>query len=245
MIDFRIDAENVDSEIREATDLAVELRISTDDLPIDGYVVTVGFQRVWLAVECDGVEIAPGNRLGEPLKSGGVTSKETTELTSEVSKKGSLGGELSASPAGVTAGITASASVSGSNATLKKSILEMETQKNFVVARPNNKWEINSLSGAALSGTYLSQSDKLCSLRPKLASNRRTVGITLSAMKKDLLFEITDDNGVKASFFQGKRNINKERVFKALLGKSMETTFAQENLGKITLSFITNFDDKI
>lgn len=217
---LRTNDDTVDSSFSTITTLRVELYTAQHDIDVDGYVVSVGFSKLTLQLDCDGTEVTIGPRFGDPLPTNEIVSNETQR--SEVATKAGMSAEVTAGANPLSPSIDAKArafvEADGiSNRTLETS--RTHTSRH-VTAQPNDKWVISSLNGKALDQKYLTDKDDLCRIRPIPNSNRAALDVHLYGHKKDIVFSVENT----ASSFKNRianLSVNKEKVFKALLAKSL------------------------
>lgn len=197
--------------------LNVDFRASTFEYTLDEFTVEIGFKRVWIHLQCDGVEIVSGARFGEPLKNIGELVREDTEKTTNKSAMASVKSDLSvSSKTGVGAGISAAGEGKIQKSVSRRETTSNERVKTGVVAKPNGKWMVDEGNNEPLVGTYL-MGDTICSVKPKKDSNRHYYKLVLTTTKKDLWYKVLDSP--KKSFLKMNlaSNPNRERIFKLLL----------------------------
>lgn len=215
MIEMRVDKERCDGVFTKKSQLPVEFRASTYEMSIDDTTVSVGFSKAWIFLRGDGVEISPGDRLGEPIVSISSKSKLTTESTSEASAAAAAGIGVNTGT-GVSLELTAAAKGAAS---IKETIVsEAEIETRTIVAKPNGKWLITSRSESdPLDASYL-MGDSLCFISPAESANRNALEISVICNKRDIVVRsVSSKSGGLFGWKSGAPN--KEKVFKALLLK--------------------------
>lgn len=240
---LRTDDNTVDSSFSTETTLRVELYTAQHDIDVDGYVVSVGFSKLTLQLDCDGTEVAIGSRFGDPIPANEVVSNETHR--SEVATRAGMNAELTTSANPLTPSLDAKARAfveadGSSNRTLETT---RKHTSRHVTAQPNDKWIISSLNSKALDQKYLTDKDDLCRIRSVPKSNRSALSVHLYGHKKDIVFEVENTtNPIKNGI--ANLSVNKEKVFKALLAKSMAAGHdGLSNNVHVQLSKLSNVED--
>lgn len=231
-----------DSKFETETEFRLQLYTGTYELDLECGRYTVGFKKMTLQLECEGTEIALGERFGDCIPED-QAKKISIESTATTQGNAAIKAKLDASTilnGNILSG-EANASVAG-NTTHKESEARTET-KRHVVAKPNNKWEINSLTGNALSAKHITTDTILCRILPVRKTNRTNVQAHLYAHKNDLIVVEAEDTKSRLSWLASE-NKNKEKVFKVLLAKLMRG--AKEDLNastQVQLSLISSHND--
>lgn len=209
-----------DSSFATETTLRLELYTSTHELEVDDYVVTVGFKRLTLQLECDGTEIAVGSRFGDNVAVNKVV-QETSKAGSSVKMSASAQASMGFSTTTASLDAKAQAAVEAENSTVRTQETTTQHIARYVTSKPNDKWEIASLDGSALDQKFITHNDELCVISPRPKSNRNSLRIHLIGHKRDIVFDGTSLPKTAFSMF-GSGNTNKEKVFKVLAAKMLQ-----------------------
>lgn len=239
--DLRIDEVATSSEFLVDTPLRLELYISGQDFDFENMRITVGFSRVTLKIQCEGVEIAVGDRFGD-----NTPSDVVKDIKSISSTNASLQGKASLD-ASFKQGLncSASATIEAEKNTSVQSETSNQIIEKHVRALPNNKWEIKSLEkNKKLDAKYLTAETTLCKIRPNLSANRNSVNAYLYGNSRDLTFEFEQDYERLFSI-NNKQNNNKKRIIETLLSKEIKDE-KDGNISKniISLSLIKNLSNE-
>ncbi|MQY50076.1 hypothetical protein GAO09_29015 [Rhizobiales bacterium RZME27] len=217
--EIRIDDTVTDSAFETETEFRLELRTNSHELDLEDVRVFVGFNRMTLQLECDGIEVAIGERHGDHTPQNDIVTKLIAKSTSGTKMAGSVGVDLDITTALSGMPFKASGSAEGTSGTsVERETTRTETSK-FVSAKPGDKWVISSPNSEPLSAKYISADHPLCILKPKAKSNRTGLRAHLYAHKNDMV--ITSDQ--KPSLFAvTSEKKNKERVLAILLAKAVD-----------------------
>lgn len=221
-------------------DVRVELRINSITLVADDFLeFVVQLDKAKLALDLDGFDVLPGSRFGEPTKPNDVSVEH--RLTNEHTRQGEVSGnvqvELSPQPTasfgGKIAGSAASKTTESTSSQQTYSLLRVK-------ARGNLTWEISEPGegGKPLADTYLND-DILCKIKATPGANMLAVKLEAFAHKRDI--RITPVSKLKRFSFKSK---NHEKMFAALVGKSLGHTKTNGGLLTFSVSEIIVEEDK-
>ncbi|MCA0029589.1 hypothetical protein [Mesorhizobium sp. B263B2A] len=238
LAELNIDRKVVEASISEETDIILDLRFGLGTIDINGQEIDIGFKCAELYLILDGVEITPGSRFGDHQVEAVITDtlKESTKLSAS---------KATATKAGFTldpTALLASASHEESGASnMEHAVARDLTRTEYrISARPNGLWFLEGPKGGPLVNTYLSGS-LLCKVRPLEKSNRRGAKIVLLSRKNHIYFSPPDSgSGILSKLSRG--NTNLDRVFSALLAKSVGNESYEKKSGYIEISVIGNHE---
>ncbi|NTA49637.1 hypothetical protein G6L34_16120 [Agrobacterium tumefaciens] len=223
------------SKFETETEIRLQLYAGTDKITLnEENQYYFGFKKMTLHIECDGTEIALGERFGditprdrdrqiveEDVRSAGLKGNAGVNATLSSLPDISLKAEASAE-------LGVSKEIRATEATTK--------QRRYVTARPNDEWEIACLDGKALNAKFITPDHVLCRVNPIPNRNRNGIQIHLTAHRHDLV--IAEPR--KLPWLNGE-NRTKEKIFKTLLG--IEVAGKRKDLEpklEIQLSFISS-----
>lgn len=207
----RVSVEPSSATISVATDVRVgRAEIHT---PV-GSLIT---KRAFVQLVLDGLQIVPGQRLGDVIKAPTTEEIKSSEISSE-----KLGGGFELSGAGsTTAAPDAAAKIKADAARTREKRREMNSttvlEHSAVKARGGNRWEIFE-GGAELEGNYIQARSTLCQLEKHAGSNRASVAIEGIVYRRDLEFRAER---------RGSMFTNKEKVILAILAQSLNSDAAE------------------
>jgi len=215
---------------KDEAGLSVELRIGSADLEDDQgeLLARVSVKKAILSVDCDGMDIAPGERHGEPVKEGGPVTKHQIRSEAISTVQGGLDANLVASSKEGASG--AGALKAGASREIKTSRTRessYEEQVSFVRALGGDRWEISEPDETPLEGTYLNDK-RICSVVPSKGANRQVVKVTTEVKQRDLDFDHSH------KFFRG-LTATHSRLAKIVIAKAINGG-GSEYRGKVILS---------
>jgi hypothetical protein len=224
----------------DSKEIRVELRINSVTLVADDDLeFVVQLDRANLALDLDGFEVIPKSRHGEPVKPNDVSVEH--KMTNQHTRKGEISGsaelKLSQKPS-ASLGMKAAGSAAS---TLTESVSSKEKYNLLrVKARGNLTWEVSEPAeiGKPLADTYLND-DVLCRIKALPGANMLAVRLDAFARKRDI--KITPVS--KLSKFTFKSN-NHEKMFNALVAKSLGHNNGNGGILMLSVSEITVEDDK-
>ncbi|WAP70086.1 hypothetical protein [Jiella pelagia] len=240
LVEIEIDPDLVPANFVGKTPISMSLRVGIIAADFEGIEVDVGFNRLFIKFDCQGLRIESEGRLGEPVVEGGIKNILEHERTS------GTGGELTVDAGTAKIGGNMKLSMAKGAKISEKSTLESEISA--VIARPNGRWEIRSLrQNQPLEATYIHRAP-ICTLSPIPKANGRNVAVRLIGLKRDIYFQITNEG---KSYFRnfGGKNVNKEKIMGVILSKCISDNIDSGSRanslseGECEISIIKNFDE--
>ncbi|WP_164632690.1 hypothetical protein [Rhodopseudomonas sp. WA056] len=224
----------------ENREIRVELRVNSVTLVADDSLeFVVQLERANLAIDLDGFEVVPKSRHGEPTKPNDVSVER--EMRNEKTQKGEISGNaeltLAQNPSG-SLGLKAAGSVASTHTESHNS---KETYSFLrVKARGNLTWEVSEPGDTrkVLDDTYLND-DVLCKIKALPGANMLAVRLDAFARKRDI--RITPLSKLSKFTF---KSTNHEKMFNALVAKSLAQSKANGGILTFSVSEITVEDDK-
>lgn len=221
-------------------EIRVELRINSVTLVADDNLeFVVQLDRASLAMDLDGLEVVPKSRHGEPIKPNDVSIEH--KMTNQQTRKGEVSGHaelnLSQKPSG-SLGMKAAGSAAS---TLTESVSSKEKYNLLrVKARGNLTWEVSEPAeiGKPLDDTYLND-DVLCKVKALPGANMLAVRLDTFARKRDI--KITPVSKLSKFAF---KSTNHEKMFNALVAKSLGHNIGNGGIVTFSVSEITIEDEK-
>lgn len=222
-----------DPEDSSALLCLVDLRIANGEIPLGDEDCRVGFQRLTVSVDTEGVAINPGSRFGEPKKNNSVTISQT--VTNQGNKKKGWKTSGGVNQTGVPL-VKAEAEGECSSGQMTQSILKDEFSDLRVKARPNGKWEVSEPNGGVLDGTYL-EGDQLFSSSPFEGANRSGVTLQVKVKQRDLSVNKLMRNDLGFSFFN-RLSEGDKRLVDIFIAKTLSKAVygKRKYMGEIVLS---------
>lgn len=228
------------SDFETETELRLQLYVGTDTISVnENTQYKYGFKRMTLQIECDGTEIALGERFGDLTP---ADRERYTNYETKLTKTFSGGGSLNLDPVSILTDLPIKAEAAGEikSANEKTTTEGVTEQRNFVTAKSNDEWEIACLDGKALNAKFLNPDQVLCRVKPLPNRNRNGIQVHLYANRNDLVFA----EPAKFPWLNGE-NRTKEKIFKTLLG--IEIAGRKKDLEpnlEVQLSYLSNDIDE-
>ncbi|MCZ4345499.1 hypothetical protein [Devosia neptuniae] len=212
-----------DEDDNVASHVEIELRIHPHEIEDALGTILVCFTQATLALEINGVEVAPNSKFGQPVASPTkreVTRETTTAAAKDTSTEGkaTVGGKLSVMDQSASLEASAGASQKRSASQSVKETETVSTTHIPVRAVGSDKWTITSENGV-LDAVYLDY-DRLCSLSPVWGGNRQTVTTYLLVKQKHMRAALEPRDGVVNAIFQ---TVNQMRIANILAAKSIHS----------------------
>lgn len=209
-----------------------ELRIGTAEVNDDeGITFKVAVKRLIVGLEMDGVDVEPGSRFGEPVRTSGPTVKASHRSESSTTAKIDGRALLKVSETGIPSG-GASSEVKGSKE-LKDTVVketQVEIQDHHVVARGGDRWEVIDRVKDRLDGTYLSDEQALCCLKSSKGANRRAATLVAEIAQRDLIFDMSETGAFR------KLSTTQKKLIGILIAKCAHISADSQYAGKIRVS---------
>jgi hypothetical protein len=221
----------------QETEFRIDLRFGQANISFGKYDIDIGFVRAELYLDLDGIEVCPGQRYAdhvvEPMTKTAIQHTEKDRISSGSQR--STAGNVSSLPS-LNAQYDFSSNVDRE--------VQLSSERNFaqfrIKAGPNNVWVMKGEEGKPLDASYLTSDTVLCRLRPAKGANRNVISVYVISRKRDIWYLEPDGQNILTRTFHS--NINKEKIFKILLAKSIGNK-APDSSDKILISKLSNSDD--
>lgn len=210
-----------------------ELRAAEAEIYDDttGITLKVSAQRIMLRFEMEGLEVAPGARHHDELRTTGPTRKTTDKAEFRASGAASTSVTGRAGVDGMTG--NAEATVKGEAAVNASRTVEAtsESATRYVIARPGDRWEVVEDEGQSLDATYLTSETPLCVVRTQKGANRAGLTATAEILERDLKIDL-----VMAKSLLGKVSVTKKKLTEIVIAKALAESIGAKYKGKIIVS---------
>ncbi|MCG7572393.1 hypothetical protein MHM39_02340 [Phaeobacter sp. CNT1-3] len=210
----------------------VVLRVSTGEVQLGDHECTVEFNRLYISVDHEGMEVVSGSLFGEPKKPNEVN--RTSELAHKRDTKRNSSGALDISR---TAFAANSKTEFGYSEAMNQDIIVREEGTELrVKARPNLRWEVREPDGTPLNSTLL-LNDRLVAFSKHSTANRRRSSLSLRAKQRDIQIKPHSGDAKTEKLF-AYLTTNKKRLLDIFIAKSLHeaATSSQPYRGEILIS---------
>lgn len=218
----------------------VELRLASEEINLGGEECRVGFKKVTISVDMDGMAIVSGSRFGDPVKENKVRNDKKT--SQKFDESGGVAADIGVEARGKPK-FSVLANMGRSHKKGSSTDFIEEAYHWRVKARPNNRWEVKEYDDTLLDGTYLS-GESLYEAIPNLGANRKWASLDVRVKQRDLVIKEARRNEIGEGFF-GKLDTNKRRLLDIFIAKSLSsaTSGQKEYSGEIKVSHYEHTDE--
>ncbi len=219
-----------------------DLRLCSSEIPLGGQECEIGFRRLTISVDVEGLKVIPGSRFGEPKKANYVPS--STELAERSCSKveSEYGGGASTTGKNINFNARAKRNKKDNQSTEKTKLTNSDEGFFLVRAQPNLRWMVSEPSDNLLDGTYLEE-EILFQLKPTDTSNRKNISIDVRVKQRDLVINQIIQTQSAINFFSS-FNTNQRRLIDIFIAKSLSAKLYNGNyIGEILLSKFEFIDE--